>query len=98
MPNAPDKRDQHDAFEIPERKSGANHYKENRRTNEAPSEALKQSAIAIVPNHSRQVMADCAEASAKEINVLRTPQSLSSYENRDYEQRSTNAENQVSPT
>ena len=83
MPNAPDKRDQYDAFEIPERKSGANQYKENRRTNEAPSEALKQSAVAIGPNHSRQVMAHCAEGSDKKINVFRSPQSLCGYENRD---------------
>ncbi len=78
MPNAPDKRDQHNALEVPKRKSRANHYEENRRENESPSKTLKQGSIAVRANHTRQVVTHCAESSNKKVNVFRAPESLRS--------------------
>jgi hypothetical protein len=82
MPDPPDKRHQHNALQFPQRKGGADHDQKNRRTNEAPSEPLEQRAVAIGANHSRQMMAHCAERSDKKIDVLRTPETLHCDENR----------------
>src|SRR4030095_6423272 len=62
-PNAPEKRDEHDSFEVPNGKGRADDNQKNRRKNEAPLEALEQRAIAVSANHSRQMVAHCAECS-----------------------------------
>src|SRR5262249_16283533 len=82
VPHAPDKRNEHNSLQVPHGKSRADDDQENRRTNETPSETLKQRAIAIGANHSRQMMTHRAKRSDEKINVLRAPEPLRRDENR----------------
>src|SRR6266480_3400446 len=97
MPNAPEKNDEHDSFEVPPEKGHADRQQKQRCQNKAPFEAVEQRAIAIGAYHSRQVMSHRAKRRDEEINVLRTPARLGKRENRKQEQRRADVENQVTP-
>jgi hypothetical protein len=94
----PNKCDQHDSFEVPNGKGRADDNQKNRRKNEAPLEALEQRTIAVGANHSRQMVAHCAECSDEKINVLRTPTRLCQQEDRQNHQRRADVQDQVAPT
>src|SRR6266702_1018460 len=98
MPNAPEKNDKHDSFQVPPEKGRADREQKERRQNKAPFEAIEQSAIAIGADHPRQVMSHCAERRDEEINILRTPARLRQRKNRQEKKRGTDVENQVTPT
>src|SRR5882724_5967669 len=98
MPNAPDKRDKHDAFEVPQRKSCANHYEENRCENESVSETLKQGAVTVGANHAWQVVPHRTERSDKKINVFGGPDPLGPDKDGHQQERRTDVKNQVAPT
>src|SRR6266478_3735391 len=73
MPNAPEENDQQDSFEVPPEESRANYKKKQRGKNKTPFKAFEQCAIAIGPDHPRQVMSHGAKCSDKQIDVLRAP-------------------------
>ncbi|PYJ77068.1 MAG: hypothetical protein DME69_11710 [Verrucomicrobia bacterium] len=82
MPNAPEKNDKHDSFQVPPEKGRADREQKERRQNKAPFEPIEQSAIAIGADHPWQVMAHCTERRDEEINVLWAPARLSQRKNR----------------
>src|SRR5262249_9717828 len=82
VPDAPDKRHEHNSLQVPQRKSRAYDDQKNRRTNETPSETLKERTVAVRPNHSRQVVSHCAKGSNEKVNVFRAPETLCPDENR----------------
>src|SRR6185437_10807116 len=98
VPDAPDKRHEHNSLEVPHGKSSADDDQKNRRTNKTPSETLKERTVAVRSNHSRQVMSHRAKGGDEKINILRAPETLCTDENRDQQQRCADVKNQVPPT
>ena len=76
MPDAPDKGHEHNSRQVPHGKSRADDDQKNRRTNETPSETLKERTVAVRSNHSRQVVAHCAKRGDEKINILCGPETL----------------------
>src|SRR6184192_2509473 len=97
MPNAPEENDQQDSFEVPPEESRANYKKKQRGKNKTPFKAFEQCAIAIGPDHPRQVMSHGAKCSDKQIDVLRAPARLGQRKDRHQQQRRADVENQVPP-
>src|SRR6185369_16620581 len=98
VPDAPDKRHEHNSLEVPHGKSSADDDQKNRRTNKTPSETLKERTVAVRSNHSRQVVSHRAKGGDEEINVFGSPKALCSDKDGHQQERCANVKNQVSPT
>src|SRR5262249_28310594 len=76
MPDAPEENYQNYAFEVPPVKSDANREQKNWRDDKAPPKASEQGAVTVRADHSRQMVAHCAERSDENVNVLCAPARL----------------------
>src|SRR5262249_940039 len=72
VPDAPEKDDKQNSFQVPPKESCANRKQKQRRENKAPFKAIEQSPIAIGADHPRQVMSHRTECRDEEINILWT--------------------------
>ena len=98
VPDAPEENDKDNSLQVPPGKRKTDSQQENWRKNESPAKPLKQRAIAISPNHSRQVVAGGAERGHENVDVLRAPTHLRESEHRNQQQRRSDIKNQVAPT